>query len=247
MINQGINVPNNTIAIFKDPNISYERINNILEPLKNNKKRNWFDPHFYHCLPLTIGNTYGFVIKSEFDFAVRWNNGNSYEDLKFDFNLPQEKVDKMYPRIESHFGHGVITIAPPFTLRTPPGINLMTINPPNFILPNITVMTGVVESDNLRFPFTFNLKVQLPGMRIMIPAGTPLAAFIPVPRHFVDSFDLKLAEELFDKAIIDEENDAREAHENHRKNIEPTLPGKIGKLYMKGKDIFGNKFPDHQK
>lgn len=251
MINQGIDVPDKTISIFfnnkevEDKFKDNDRISGIIS--KPEKTREWFDPNFYRCLPLAIGNQYGFVIKSEFDIGFVWDGGVSNESIKFFFTETAEELSTKYPRVESHFGNGVITINPPFTLRTPPGVNLMTINPPNHVIPNITVMTGVVESDNLRRNFTFNLKVQIPNIQVHIPAGTPLAAFIPIPRYYSDSFELEYANNIFDTEVIDEELKAAAEADNHRINVEPTLPIKAGRHYFRGEDIYGNKFPDHQK
>jgi hypothetical protein len=251
MINQGINVPDKTIAIFTDSFESdmatkeRDRFDNLIS--KPDKKRDWFDENFYRCLSLIIGNQQGFVIKSEFDFAFTWNGNNDPNSILFNFFEKAEDLEKKGPRIETHFGHGIITINPPFTLRTPPGVNLMTINPPNFIIPNITVMTGVVETDNLRRGFGFNLKIQIPNIKVFIPAGTPLAAFIPVPRYFTDSFELKFAEDIFSEEIINEEIQALRDVNIFRDFVEPTLPNGSGRQYFRGEDVYGNKFPDHQK
>jgi hypothetical protein len=247
MINQGNNVPDNNIAIFLNPflnDIKKDRVNNIIS--KPVKKRDWFTPHFYRCLPLTIGNQYGFIIKSEFDFSFIWNGKDDNEAITFYFNEDMGSLNNKSPRIESHFGKGIITINTPFSLRTPPGINLMTINPPNYILPNITVMTGVIEADNLRRNFTFNLKIQIPDIQVFVPAGSPLAAFIPIPRNFADSFELKYAEDIFSEEIINEEIQSEIDFNTHRNEVETTLKNNVGKFYMKGEDIYGNKFPDHQ-
>ena len=252
MINQGINVPDKTIAVFNDPfdapwqfNNNKERLHNIVD--KPPKKRDWFTPHFYRCLPLTIGNQYGFIIKSEFDFSFIWDGGSSKDSVKFYFSETLEELDKKRPRIDSHFGDGIISIAVPFTLRTPPGVNLMIINPPNYILPNVTVMTGVVETDNLRRSFLFNLKIQIPNIEVGVPAGTPLAGFIPIPRYFADSFELKYAEDIFDEEVIIEELQADKDTNYYRQIEEPLLKDGVGRLYMQGKDVYGNTFPDHQK
>jgi hypothetical protein len=252
MINQGNNVPDNTIAVFTNPfDTSWqfdnkERLYNIVD--KSPKKRDWFTPHFYRCLPLTIGNQYGFVIKSEFDFSFIWDGGDSKDSIKFFFNENEESLNKKHPRVETHFGSGIVTISTPFTLRTPPGVNLMTINPPNYIIPNVTVMTGVIEADNIRRNFTFNLKIQIPNIQVNVPAGAPIAGFIPIPRYFADSFELKYAEDIFlEKEVIDEELQADIDVNVYRKDIEPDLPNGVGRQYFLGKDIYGNKFPDHQK
>jgi hypothetical protein len=248
MINNGKNVPEKTIAIFANPfllNFDHKeslRLYNIID--KPSKKREWFTPHFYRCLPLTIGNQYGFIIKSEFDFSVVWDGGDSKESTTFYFYEEEEVLNKKYPKIESHFGHGIITINLPFTLRTPPGVNLMTMNPPNYVAPNITTMTGVVEADNLRRSFTINLKIQIPNLQINIPAGSPLAAIIPIPRYFADNFELKYAEDIFSENEIVEELQAETDAITHREDVET---GGAARHYLLGKDVYGNIFPDHQK
>jgi hypothetical protein len=248
MISQGNDVPQNTVAIFTDAfdlesSIeNRERLSSIIS--KPSKKRDWFTPHFYRCLPLTIGNQYGFIIKTEFDFSFVWDGGDRPESVKITFH---EDNTKKYPVVESHFGSGIITINPPFTLRTPPGVNLMTINPPNHVIPNITVMTGVVETDNIRRNFTFNLKIQIPNLTVRIPKGTPLAAFIPIPRYYSDSFELKFAEDIFSDNVIIEENQAGSDSYLSRSEVELKVGNGTGKDYMFGKDVYGNKFKDHQK
>lgn len=247
MINNGIkNVPEKTIAIFPSQNddgsfVPMSRINNILQ--KCEVKRDWFDQHFYRCLPLTIGNSYGFLIKSEYAFEFEWNGGVKPSDISFHFFGDRGK----YPEISSHFGHGIITINPPFVLRTPPNVNLLTINPPNHIIRNITAMSGVVEADNLRRNFTFNLKIQVPNLKIRVPAFTPIAGFIPVPRYFADSFNLKNAFEIFDKDYIKEEYSASKKADEIRENATKSNKFGVDRYYYSGKDPFGNVFKDHQK
>lgn len=253
MINNGINnVPDKTIALFvhnSHINLKKDRIFNIIK--KNTKKRDWFTSHFYRCLPLTIGNQYGFSLACEFDFSFEWNGGDGLNDIIFEIDdkVIQADISKescFYPRIESHFGSGIITMSIPISFRTPPGINLMTINPPNYVIPNITVMTGVIETDNLRYFFTFNLKVQIPNMKVFVPAGTPLTSFIPIPRYFADSFELKMSDEIFSKEIVDEEIQAMLDSIKHRLEVEPQLKNRVNKNYMLGRDIYHNKFKDHQ-
>lgn len=248
MINQGFDVPDNTIAIFKKPdceNLTDERISNLIKP--NIQERDWFTSHFYRCLPLKIGNTYGFSVYSEWDFALEWNGSNEIEGTTIFWREEDDSnLSNLYPRIESHFGKGVVTIIFPFWFRTPPNINLMTINPPNHILPNLTVMTGVVETDNLRRDFTFNLKIQIPFVQTTIKAGQPIATIIPVPRYFVDNFNLESAENLFEKDLIQEEEKAYMDALSKRLEIDSKSKFRVGMDYFAGRDVYGNKFPDHQ-
>ena len=237
MINDGISdVPDKTISIFSDmldgrKQENKDRINNILK--KPSKKREWFSPHFYRCLPLTIGNQQGFIISNEFEFSFIWDGTDNLNSVNFLFYEPEEIINTKFSKVQSHFGYGIITISSPFVLRTPPGVNLMTINPPNFIIPNVTVMTGVIETDNLRAPFTFNLKVQMPNVLINVPIGTPLAAFIPIPRGYSDSFKLKFAEDIFDENIVIEELQAISDMGIQRNDIDSTLLNGVNMQYFK--------------
>lgn len=242
-------VPEKTIAVLVSPLI--ENINNVEKRVfdliqKPSKTRGWFTPHFYRCLPLTIGNQYGFVVTSEFDFSFIWNGGGNTDAITLDFHGNESNLNEKLFRIESHFGSGIITISPPIVLKTPKNVNLMTINPPNHIIPNVTVMTGVIETDNLNNPFTFNLKIQIPNLKVSIPAGTPLAGFIPIPRYYADSFSLKPAEEVFDEETLNNHLQSLVDTVTHRRSVEDTLPHNVGRLYSKGQDVYGNKFFNHQ-
>lgn len=246
VINQGNDVPDKTIAVFmKTQNgpVTEKRIRGILQ--KPDKKRDWFTPNFYRCLPLIIGNTYGYVLTAEYEFSVMWDGGEGPESVKI--TTPDEDYLKKFPLVTSHFGSGIVTISAPWILRTPPGVNIMTVNPPNHILPAITVMTGVVETDNSRVDFTFNLKIQLPNVEITFPVGEPLTGIIPIPRYYADEFELKMADELFSEELVKEEAEASLKSDIRRSEHIHQDPPVFDRDYMKGIDIYGNTFPDHQK
>lgn len=241
-------VPEKTIAVFPAiPKDGYEPFNLedlslFLNPLNLDHKRNWFTPHFYKCLPLSIGNMQGFIFSIPYGFDVLWNGGDRVEDIKITYHQDFEKYrgkNFIYPN--SEFGSGVLTIHYPVTLKTPPGVNLMTISPPNYPLPGMSPMTGVVESDNIRFSFTLNLKIDIPERPIRVMPDSPLVGIIPIPRYFCDSFELKSAYDIFEKNIVEEEREVVKEHAIKRdKQYEQD------RLYYKGMDIKGNTFKDHQ-
>ena len=136
MINKEKFVPENTIVViphFKNDD-SYLQ---ILQPLRGQVRRDWFGEGFYYCLPLTIGNQYGFIIKSIRSFSVEWHGGESTAIITIN-----DGSSDRYQSVENVFGYGIVSIQNRFTLRTPPGINLMTIQPPNIFIPNMAAMTG---------------------------------------------------------------------------------------------------------
>ena len=66
----GYEVPDKKIVLIPHDDIPIERLPNLISSLKNEKTRDWFSKEFYRCLPLTIGNQYGFIIKSEYYILI---------------------------------------------------------------------------------------------------------------------------------------------------------------------------------
>jgi hypothetical protein len=254
IINQenGLVVPDKTIIFFPlipEDGLKAFNLNNVdlfLKPLNANHKRDWFTPHFYKCLPLSIGNMQGFAFSLPYEFDIFWDGSNSPDGITIQFHEDFNKykgINFIYP--SSDLGHGILTIHFPITLKTPPGINLMTIAPPNFPVPGMSPMTGVIESDNIRFTFTLNLKIDIINMWIKVMPNVPIVGLIPIPRYFCDSFELKNAYDIFDKNIVEEEVKVVNDHDiKRKKTIENKQEG--DKTYYSGKDIKGNKFKDHQ-
>jgi len=246
-------VPENTIAAIpvkplnNNKAFNMENMSLFLEEANVNHKRDWFTSHFYKCLPLSIGNMQGLIYKTPFGFNANWNGGTETEDLRITvFDQDEKFKNENFPQVSSEFGHGIITIHFPIILKTPPGVNLMTIAPPNHPLAGLSPMTGVIEADNLRFTFTLNIKVNLADVELKIGRGTPLAGILPIPRHFCDNFKLVNAYEVIEKSLIEDERDVVQEHELHRIKQNKYIPGFDGGHYYRETDIRGNKFEDHQ-
>lgn len=243
-----IQVPPNTIAILPFNDYFKGQHNLVIQSLHNCVKRDWFIKHAYYCLPLTIGNQYGFVIKSLYDFTVHWNGGINPSDVTIKFDDPVEYGQLIgLQKIDPHFGMGTFTIQLGFILRTPEGVNIMTGNPPNYFIDGITHMTGVVETDNLRRDFTFNLKITRAGHDIKIRKGDWIGYFIPYPRHFVDPFSVVDSQDIFTQDQVKEEQKCSDDFGIERSKLDVHKPRGNGRRYWNGEDVYGNQFPDHQK
>jgi len=243
-----IKVPPSTIAILPFNDYWKGQHNLVIQSLHNCVKRDWFVKHAYYCLPLTIGNQYGFVIKSLYDFTVHWNGGINPSDVTIKFDNPTEYGQLFgLQKIDPHFGMGTFTIQLGFILRTPKGVNIMTGNPPNYFIDGITHMTGVIESDNLRRDFTFNLKITRAGHNIKIRKGDWIGYFIPYPRHFVDPFSVVDSQDIFTQDQVKEEQKCSDDFGVERSTMDPNKRYGNGRRYWNGEDVYGNQFPDHQK
>jgi hypothetical protein len=243
----GLEVPEGKILVvpFPDRPDQEQEYPNVLESLKGNIKREWFNNHFYYCLPINIGNQYGFVLKSAYDFDAVWdgsvNNPNDIEVTIYnDYGVDMQTI-------KPGFAEGVLTIQNRFHLKTPPGVNLMTIQPPNMYIPGMVCMTGVIETDQIRRDFTFNIKMTDPGRVVRVNRGDPLGAFIPVPRYFVDSFELDGVSKYFNQEILNNEFEDGNELGRQRMTEDKEKAHESGRKYFNGEHAFGQKYLDHQK
>jgi len=248
-----LTVPEKTIAYI--PVISDESvlpfnmdISSFLKPLNKDHKRSWFTPHFYKCLPLSIANMQGLAFSSPFSFEVFWNGTNTTDSINLNIYNDSgiENFKKMnHVSVSSEFGHGIFTMHFPLILKTPPDVNLMTIAPPNYPLPGISPMSGVIEADNLSFTFTLNFKIDLPNTLIKIEKNYPLIGIIPIPRHYCDSFKLINAYDILNKDDIEEQRQI-----SYEQDLSREKQNSYGEIvdgrYYKGIDIRNNKFKNHQ-
>lgn len=238
----GYEVPENTVVVVPHSPDNTGFYEEMLLPLKGESKRDWFTAHFYYCLPLTIGNQYGIAVKSGYSFDAYWPGGEAAAVLTFD-----KTDDVPHQAVSTHFYNGVITFQNFFALKTPPGINLMTIQPPNMFIPGCVAMTGVVETDQIRRDFTFNLKITVPNYKIRVNKGDIIGAFIPIPRYFVDKFDLALVSDLFDKEVhLNEVQESRTLGEE-RGTVDKEKNHMAGRRYFKGMHSDNTRYADHQK
>lgn len=248
MINDENNlIPEDKIAIVPMKDVDKEAVPVIVESLRGRIKRDWINEHAYYCLPFVMGNQYGFIIKSAISFTAVWNGG-PWPDATTITMHGQELNSKGHPMqfVSSHFGAGIITVQNRFYFRTPLGVNLMTINPPNWFMPHLQNLTAVVETDNLRRDFTFNLKITTPNVEVKVNAGDIISAFIPIPRFYVDKFDLVFADEVVSKEAIEEDREQGMKFNTERLGPDTQKPHQAGRRYFKGIDADDNPFYQHQ-
>jgi len=215
----------------------------VFVPLRGQHKRDWFSKHAYLCLPLVIGNQYGFAVKSLFHATFLWNGSPEPADTTITVhNTEEAEAFGGLQLLASQFGLGIVTVQTAFALRTPPEVNLMTLQPPNQFIDGLQNLMGVVEADNLRRDFTFNLKITRPDHPIEIKVGDLLAAVLPIPRGFVEKFELIDAyESLSPETVASEQQTARDFG-REREEVDSKNKRGVGRRYFRGEDVYGQKF-----
>ena len=217
--------------------------NTVFLPLRGQHKRDWFSKHAYLCLPLVIGNQYGFALKSLFHATFLWNGGPEPADTTITVhNTEEADAFGSLQLLASQFGLGIVTVPTAFALRTPPEVNLMTLQPPNVFIDGLQNLTGVVEADTLRRDFTFNLKITRPDHPIEIKVGDLLAAVIPIPRGFVEKFEMIDAYEAVSPDTVALEQQTARDFGREREEVDAKNKRGVGRRYFKGEDVYGQRF-----
>lgn len=244
-----LTVPPATIAVVPYDDHYKGQHERLFFNLRGHNKREWFSRHAYFCLPLIMGNQHGFAMKSMFHATLLWNGGPAMEDTSVTIHNTKEQQEfGSLQSISSHFGLGIVTVQTAFSLRTPPHISLITIQPPNSFIDGLQNMTGVVEADNLRRDFTFNLKLTRPNHPVEIKPGDLLSAFLPYPRNFIDNFDLTDGYQIFSEDKIHEEQQAGRDMGRERETRDSSNRDGVGRRYFNGEDVYGAPFRyEHQK
>jgi hypothetical protein len=151
-------------------------------------RRDWMDAtpgqHAYRCLPLTHANQHGWEIRCSQTVIARWSGGPLQSDLTF----TPFGSDGGGPTVLSAFGSGIITFQIPGLFKTPPGMNLWVMGPPNHIKDGVQPLSGIVETDWLEeHSFTMNWKITRPNTEVVFQKGEPFCFLCPTPRGLVES------------------------------------------------------------
>jgi hypothetical protein len=166
----------------------FEDVELDIQPSSN--RRDWMDAtderFAYRCLPLSIANAHGWVIRCGGGFEAEWNGGNAPDDVQvFPFGDGPMKA-------EGHFGYGILTLSPQAMFRTEPDHNLWISGPPNSFKDGIQALSAVIESDWMPYSFSMNWKITRPHHRIRFEKGEPYCFLFPIKRGLPEAMEPEL-------------------------------------------------------
>lgn len=210
-------------------------------------QRQWMDETpgrgAYRCLPLTVANQAGWLVRGPFSFSATWNGAVEPEhSIRFQFDGDNTKAEQF---VSSHFGNGIVTFRLPFLFQTPPGVGLLVRGAPNTPKINFHALEGLVETDWNPAPFTMNWKILESDKPVRFEALDAIC--------FLQPFDLQLPEKLAAKqskisgqpAIEQRFVQWRESRASFLKS-EAVKNGQWQKDYFQGVNSAGEKVPQHR-
>ncbi|TVQ61562.1 MAG: hypothetical protein EA379_06035 [Phycisphaerales bacterium] len=138
------------------------------------------------CLPLTMANHAGWIIRSPAAFIARWN-GDPTPGASITFEFADERSASYAESVRSHFGSGIITLSIPYLFRTEPGVALLARGAPNEPKPHCAPLEGLVETDWSPSTFTMNWMITTPHADVEFRVGDPLCFLQPVRAELFES------------------------------------------------------------
>lgn len=147
--------------------------------------RDWMEANqrfAYRCLPLTMANQAGWIIRSPASFWVR-SVGEKPHQVRFTFAHGDERFAA---NIRGVFGQHIVTFCLPYLFRTEPGVALRVSGPPNFAIGGACPLEGIVETEWLPFTFTMNWQLT-PYATSSFCEGDPIAFLQPVRLDVIEN------------------------------------------------------------
>jgi hypothetical protein len=199
--------------------------------------RAWMDEiasrHAYRCLPLAVGNTYGWQLLLPVDVTAEWNGGPRIEDVAVWCAREHQAV--------SNFASGIVTFDVAYIFRTAMDFHLLVTGPSNAIKDGVAPMTAVVETDWLPYTFTVNYRFTRPG-RVSWAAGEPYAQ-ICIVRAGIQERIQPVIRRLEDNPQLAADHAAwRERRTDLRRRMEEGDPVALRKAW--DKDYFLGRYAD---
>ncbi len=145
-------------------------------------RREWMDAtpnkFAYRCLPLTIANQTGWIVRNPVGFWALWRGSRAAGAVEFQFDAAGHLWKDW---VTCQFGDGIITWNTPFLFRTKPaGSRLLIMGPANHFKRNAHPLTAIIESDWISMSFTMNWKIMTPNEPVRFEYGEPLFQAIPI-------------------------------------------------------------------
>ncbi len=214
------------------------------------KTRAWMEAQgarfAYRCLPMVIANQAGWLVLSAETVRARWTGGAGTDSVIIRGDGGGEAVSA-----QSTFGLGILTFVIPYLFRSSRGANLLVRGPANEPRDGIFALEGMVETDQTEAPFTINWMFTRPDVEVCFAKGEPIAMIVPTPRGYLESFEPEFRSFTDDPAL--QRRNARwmlERVEFKANLLNPAASGVAAgdwqKAYMRGRDVDGDRFAEHQ-
>jgi hypothetical protein len=167
-------------------------------------KRDWMDDtlnaHAYKCFPVSLANTIGWSISFLDDIEFIWDGISD--------TTPDHVTILKDPGhvCTTQRANGTVSFYSGFFFESDENMSMLQIVPPNFFVDGATPFTTIISTSVLKEAIPIAWKITRPNTVIKIPAGMPVATFIPMSLKEYQGIDLEIKDKVFthDQKRVDE-------------------------------------------
>lgn len=135
------------------------------------------------CMPLYDMMTAGYIMETPYDIYVRQTPTGPY----FQWGEMQAIAFQSMEQTQNHPNfrdiNYAVRIIHPWSIKTPKGWSILIMQPTHQEPTPISILPGIVDTDDYSLPFNMFIKLVDPDFEGMIEAGTPFAQIIPFKRE----------------------------------------------------------------
>jgi len=146
-----------------------------------------FDRHAYQCFPVSLSNRLGWGISLPEDITFIWDGVN---------DSTSDHVKTLKGESYTHPGRGNRTISfyTGITFDAPDkeDLSLLTMPVPNQFIRGAQCMSTIISPSVLQGELPIAWMITEPNIEITIPAGTPIAAIIPISTAGIQEHELSV-------------------------------------------------------
>jgi len=207
-----------------------------VEPLP--AARDWMDSsiekHAYMCFPLTLTNRLGWGISFPEDIVFIWDGVD-------DTTPDHVKVLKGQEWANPQRGNATLSFDTGLIFKTDPDITLLTMPVPNQFIAGTQCFTTLISTSFYMPPLPVAWKLTEANKEITIPAGTPVAALLPISLGSLENdFVMEIDENILDNTYWEELKKYGDAAQ------EKNAVGDWSKMYRDAVDYTGEKVGAHE-
>jgi len=206
------------------------------------RARDWMDATprkaAYWCLPVTMANQAGWVVRLPSTLKVKWSGKNDPSAISLEFG---DDGPSLKGAIWTNFGAGIVSFALPWLFRTNEGLGLWVRGMPNEYMPDCVPLEGLVETDWLQSGFTMNYRIIKRNTTVYFKKGMAICLLAPIMFDLFESFDASFHKLSDNPELAEGFKKAREKRAKQLKLAKPdedmlTSKGEMKPVldYMKG-------------
>lgn len=150
-------------------------------------QRDWmditFDRHAYQCFPVSLSNRLGWGISYPEDISFIWDGVNDSTDSHV-------KILSGHKYVHSGRGNRTISFYTDLVFSPSKTMSLLTIPVPNQFIRGAQCMSTIISPTALQGELPIAWMITEPNIEITIPAGTPVAAILPISLNQIQEYDV---------------------------------------------------------